>query len=77
MWGAFLINNRAFIQQPRFPYNDPPLFVIPSAAEGSAVPRTFRGNVLLECVAHSRNSNPLKYVRLPQPRALAIETQIA
>ncbi|MEA2260706.1 MAG: hypothetical protein QOJ51_3531, partial [Acidobacteriaceae bacterium] len=25
------------------PYNDPPLFVIPSVAEGSAVPRTFPG----------------------------------
>jgi hypothetical protein len=28
-------------------YNNPLLFVIPSEAEGSAVPRTFRGNVFL------------------------------
>jgi hypothetical protein len=32
------------VQQPPFPYNDPLLFVIPSEAEGSAVPRTSPGN---------------------------------
>ncbi len=30
----------ASVQQPPFPCNDPHLFVIPSEAEGSAVPRT-------------------------------------
>jgi hypothetical protein len=38
-------SNRPFIQQPTFLYNYPLLFVIPSEAEGSAVPRTFLGNV--------------------------------
>jgi len=42
-------SNRPFIQQPPFPCNDPLLFVIPSEAEGSAVPRTFRGNVFQPC----------------------------
>jgi hypothetical protein len=31
--------------------NRPLLFVIPSEAEGSAVPRTFPGNVFLESAA--------------------------
>jgi hypothetical protein len=30
-------SNRPFIQQPPFPCNEPPLFVIPRATEGSAV----------------------------------------
>jgi hypothetical protein len=42
---ALSYSNRPFLQQPPFPYNYPLLFVIPSAAEGSAVPRTFPGNV--------------------------------
>jgi hypothetical protein len=35
---------RASVQQP-LPMNRRPLLVIPSEAEGSAVPRTFRGDV--------------------------------
>jgi hypothetical protein len=35
----------ASVQQPRFMKPLPLPFVIPSEAEGSAVPRTFRGNV--------------------------------
>ena len=31
------VSSCPFIQQPPFPCNDPPLFVIPSEAEGSAV----------------------------------------
>jgi hypothetical protein len=42
--------NRPFLQQPPFPYNNPLLFVIPSAAEGSAVQRTFPGNVFVQSV---------------------------
>jgi hypothetical protein len=38
---AFFINNRPFLTQLPFPYDNPPLFVIPSEAEGSAVLRTF------------------------------------
>ncbi len=38
-------SNRPFLYQPTFPCNSPLLFVIPSEAEGSAVPRTLPGNV--------------------------------
>jgi hypothetical protein len=38
-----------FLQQPPSLYNHPPLFVIPSEAEGSAVPRTILGNVFRQC----------------------------
>jgi hypothetical protein len=45
MWAGRLFDNRPFLLQPRSLYNDPLLFVIPSAAEGSAVPRTLLGNI--------------------------------
>jgi hypothetical protein len=38
-------NNRPVLWQRSSPYNNPFLFVIPSEAEGSAVPRTLPGNV--------------------------------
>jgi hypothetical protein len=42
---ASRLNNRPVRWQRSSPYNNPLLFVIPSEAEGSAVPRTFRENV--------------------------------
>jgi hypothetical protein len=50
MWGGTpfplrSFSNRPLFQQPPSLYNHPPLFVIPSEAEGSAVQRTILGNV--------------------------------
>jgi len=39
------LNNRLSVGNGPLPYNSPLLFVIPSEAEGSAVLRTFPGNV--------------------------------
>jgi hypothetical protein len=38
------VMKNASVQQPPFPCNYPLLFVIPSEAEGSAVPRALPGN---------------------------------
>ena len=43
-------NNRPVPWQRSSPCNSPPLFVIPSVAEGSAVPRTLPGNVFSQDV---------------------------
>ena len=58
---AFL-GNRAFHWQPHFPCNKPFLFVIPSEAEGSAVQRTFRGNVFPPLEREPRHK-----LQLPHP----------
>ena len=65
MWGgtpfssitALSLRNRPFITQLPFPYDNPPLFVIPSEAEGSAVLRTLLGNVFRQSAPDFSGSN--------------------
>jgi hypothetical protein len=45
----------AFCSATAFHGNATPPFVIPSAAEGSAVPRTFRGNVFRQGITKGRD----------------------
>jgi hypothetical protein len=47
-------DENASVQQSLFIEPLPFPFVIPSEAEGSAVPRTFRGNVFRQSVANRR-----------------------
>jgi hypothetical protein len=73
---AFFINNRPFLTQLPFPYDNPPLFVIPSEAEGSAVLRTLLGNVFRQSVPLFRRATNATLTRYRNLKAATFHRQI-